>query len=333
MAKLFVICGHGAGDSGAVGGGYTEANLVRRLAERIKALGGSSVQVGDTSVNWYLSDYISKGKCPSGVPVVELHMDSASASAKGGHVIIKEGLAADSYDKALASFITGMFPGRSVTIDGRSDLANPKRAAKMGVNYRLLECCFISNDGDRTKFINQMDDVARGILSAFGITAGSSSQTGGGSASGGASEPQGGTSGYTVKITTDVLNVRKGPGTGYGIATTVKRGEVYTIVGESSGTGASKWLKLKSGVGYISADYCERTDGGATSAGTSYVVTVTTDVLNIRKGPGTNYATAGSVKRGEAYTIVEESSGTGASKWGRLKSGAGWISLDYVKKA
>ena len=32
------------------------------------------------------------------------------------------------------------------------------------------------------------------------------------------------------------------------------------------------------------------------------------------------------------YTIVAESTGTGATKWGKLKSGAGWISLDYTKK-
>ena len=31
------------------------------------------------------------------------------------------------------------------------------------------------------------------------------------------------------------------------------------------------------------------------------------------------------------YIIVAESNGTGASKWGKLKSGAGWISLDYAK--
>ena len=37
---------------------------------------------------------------------------------------------------------------------------------------------------------------------------------------------------YKVKITADVLNVRIGPGTDYGVATQVKQGEVYTIVGE-----------------------------------------------------------------------------------------------------
>lgn len=66
-------------------------------------------------------------------------------------------------------------------------------------------------------------------------------------------------SGYLVKITASVLNVRKGPGTGYGIATTVKNGEVYTIVGESAGTGSTKgWGKLKSGAGWISLDYAKK---------------------------------------------------------------------------
>lgn len=63
---------------------------------------------------------------------------------------------------------------------------------------------------------------------------------------------------YKVKITTDSLNVRKGPGTDYDIVTSVKKGDTYTIVGEKSGKGATKWLELKSGEGYISSDYVEK---------------------------------------------------------------------------
>lgn len=133
-------------------------------------LGGSDVEVGDTYVNWYASDYISKGHCPRGVPVIELHMDSGAAGARGGHVIIKAGIGgADSIDRAIESFIKGFFPGRSVTMSERADLANPNRAYRMGVNYRLVECGFISSDGDRSKFLTQMDDLARGLLSAFGV--------------------------------------------------------------------------------------------------------------------------------------------------------------------
>ena len=62
------------------------------------------------------------------------------------------------------------------------------------------------------------------------------------------------------------------------------------------------------------------------------MVKVTANELNIRKGPGTNYGTNGSIKDKGTYTIVEEAAGQGATKWGKLKSGAGWISLDYVQK-
>lgn len=65
---------------------------------------------------------------------------------------------------------------------------------------------------------------------------------------------------------------------------------------------------------------------------TPYLVKVTADSLNIRKGAGTNYAIVGAIKDKGVYTIVEEANGTGATKWGLLKSKAGWISLDFVKK-
>ena len=63
-----------------------------------------------------------------------------------------------------------------------------------------------------------------------------------------------------------------------------------------------------------------------------YLVKVTTDVLNIRKGAGTNYGTNGAIKNRGVYTIVDEATGKGATKWLKLKSGAGWIASDYTKK-
>lgn len=62
-----------------------------------------------------------------------------------------------------------------------------------------------------------------------------------------------------------------------------------------------------------------------------YLVRVSIKGLNIRTGPGTNYTKVKQIPVG-VYTIVEEAVGKGAMKWGRLKSGVGWISLDYVKQ-
>ena len=100
----------------------------------------------------------------------ELHLDSASSkSAKGGHVIVKKGLKADKYDKKIAKFITKMFPGRSQSIVYRSDLANINRAAFREINYRLIECCFISNKEDIEKFNQNLDAIAKGIIKSAGI--------------------------------------------------------------------------------------------------------------------------------------------------------------------
>lgn len=73
------------------------------------------------------------------------------------------------------------------------------------------------------------------------------------------------------------------------------------------------------------------TDGTTGATVTPYLVRVKITNLNIRKGPGTNYGTTGYIQPG-IYTIVAESTGKGAAKWGKLKSGAGWISLDYATK-
>ena len=55
--------------------------------------------------------------------------------------------------------------------------------------------------------------------------------------------------------------------------------------------------------------------------------------LNIRTGPGTNFSTTGKFTGTGVFTITETHSGEGSTAgWGKLKSGAGWISLDFAKK-
>lgn len=172
MAKLYIICGHGAGDPGACAAGQTEEERVRYLASRIKALGGDQVEVLDTSRNWYADNGISKLSLPKGSMLLELHRDSASAAARGAHIIIYSGFDADEFDKALASKLSSILPGRSQTIAKRGDLANPKRAANRGINYRLAEVGFISNAEDRAIFDTRTDEIAKAILEAAGIKAG-----------------------------------------------------------------------------------------------------------------------------------------------------------------
>lgn len=71
----------------------------------------------------------------------------------------------------------------------------------------------------------------------------------------------------------------------------------------------------------------------APTDGCPFLVRVSINDLNIRKGAGTNYARTGKYTGKGVFTIVEVKSGTGSAKgWGRLKSGAGWIALDYAAR-
>jgi N-acetylmuramoyl-L-alanine amidase len=98
------------------------------------------------------------------------------------------------------------------------------------------------------------------------------------------------------------------------------KGGLYTI----SKISGSKVL-LKEIVSWVKVSDVQKS--GTSSKSVSYVVKVTVDFLNIRSGAGTNFPVTGTVKKGEAYTIVKEKNG-----FGKLKSDAGWISLDCTKR-
>ena len=94
---------------------------------------------------------------------------------------------------------------------------------------------------------------------------------------------------------------------------------------------------LKSKFSYIAKEVNKRLNPTIATtnnnkATVNYKVKVTTEKLNIRKGAGTDFDKVGAITDKGVYTIVEEKSGKGATKWGKLKSGKGWISLDFTKK-
>lgn len=64
----------------------------------------------------------------------------------------------------------------------------------------------------------------------------------------------------------------------------------------------------------------------ATKDPAARLVRITASALNVRAGAGIQYKVNTTVKRGEVFTIVEEKNG-----FGKLKSGAGWISLQYTE--
>lgn len=74
-----------------------------------------------------------------------------------------------------------------------------------------------------------------------------------------------------------------------------------------------------------------KTPASVTGNTSGYKVKVTTTGLNIRKDAGVAHAVTGVIRDKGVYTIVAEKTVSG-QKWGKLKSGAGWICLEYTKK-
>lgn len=131
-------------------------------------------------------------------------------------------------------------------------------------------------------------------------------------------------SSFLVKVTADALNIRSGPGVANRITGTIKDKGTYTIVDTKA-----DWGKLKSGVGWIHLGYTKRLNPSppAPKPTSNYLVKVTANKLNIRGGPGTNYKLQGAITDKGTYTIVDTQ-----GRWGKLKSGVGWIYLNYTKK-
>lgn len=119
----------------------------------------------------------------------------------------------------------------------------------------------------------------------------------------------------------EYLGIQENP-KGKGWAAGAGYGEkILKILDAIKGTGSSQ-----SGDGGQKQNDTKQTD-----TFTPYLITTTCDVLNIRSGAGTDSNVVGAISevagKKNKYTIVEEKNG-----WGRLKSGAGWISLSYTKK-
>lgn len=129
---------------------------------------------------------------------------------------------------------------------------------------------------------------------------------------------------YQVRIVTSSLNVRKEPNATSTIKTTVKKYEVYTIIQEKNG-----WGLLKSKIGWINLSdaYVEKIQTTTSKKFEEYKVKITTDVLNVRKEPTTASKVVTTVRKGQVFTIVGEENG-----FLKLKSGAGWISKNYIEK-
>lgn len=111
-------------------------------------------------------------------------------------------------------------------------------------------------------------------------------------------------------------------------------GDLYRVrrswADKASQIGAYKVLENAKAVVDANPGYGVYNSAGTLVYPVSFQVRVKVSNLRIRKGPGTGYISAGFIVPG-VYTIVETKV-SGGYTWGRLKSGAGWIALEYATR-
>lgn len=161
--KFVLVAGHGYNDPGAVGNGTNERDFIRKniidnVAKYLRSAGHTVTlydkkqdMYQDTAYGYNRGDtkkyglYWVKNKLKPDA-VIEFHLDSAGASASGGHVI-KNAYAADSIDKGIQKSLEDTV-GTIRGITTRNDLLNVNVAYNQNINYRLVELGFITSKKD-----------------------------------------------------------------------------------------------------------------------------------------------------------------------------------------
>ena len=127
--------------------------------------------------------------------------------------------------------------------------------------------------------------------------------------------------------TTEYVNFRSGPGTNYSSQGIIASGTSITVTDTSN----SEWyaVRLSNGsTGYIYAEYISMSTGGSTSNGEERSAK-TTEYVNFRSGPGTNYSSKGVIALGTTVTVTDTSN----AQWYavRLSNGStGYIFAEYI---
>ncbi|HJB60420.1 MAG TPA: SH3 domain-containing protein [Candidatus Ruminococcus gallistercoris] len=156
------------------------------------------------------------------------------------------------------------------------------------------------------------------------------SMSGGSSSSGSDSVPS--TESTAAKVT-EYVNVRSGPGTNYTSKTVIASGTSITVTDRSN----AEWyaVKLSNGMtGYIFSQYIKLSNDSSSDAGsvpsTESTPAKTTEYVNVRSGPGTNYTSKTVIASGTSITVTDRSN----SEWYAVKLSngmTGYIFSIYIE--
>lgn len=302
--KVFISAGHGGSDSGAVGNGFKEKDLNLSIAmacgNYLKSKGVevqmSRVKDEDDDLNQEARESNAFGPDLT----VSIHNNAGGGDGVEAWYSIVGGLGKTCAENILAEVVK----------IGQNSRGAKTRKGSNGRDYYgfirqtkapavIVECAFVDNATDiqiidtEPERVAMGEAIAKGILKTLGIT-------------------------DSVPVTTPAPATKS-----------IEEVAKEVIAGKYGNGEARKNAIINAGYDYnaVQAKVNEIVNASKTSSFTAYKVKVTASALNIRSGAGTNNKVVGVIRDRGIYTIVDEKSG-----WGKLKSGAGWISLGYCKK-
>lgn len=178
--NILLITGHGAGDSGAVGNGYKEADLTREfvalLHEELKPI--CNTDIADTSINWF--QYLGNNNFDFSKYdyVLEVHFNAGGGT--GSEIYVTSAEKGITVEQAIVNQLCteGSLKNRGVK---RKNFRVINRVKSQGISSALLEVCFIDNANDITIYQSKKHEFAQavteGIAKGFGLSVPQSEHT------------------------------------------------------------------------------------------------------------------------------------------------------------
>lgn len=303
--RVFLGVGHGGSDPGAVANGLKESQINLNVALEVDTILKAHNVVTQLSrykeENDDLAEEIREANAFKPDVAVDIHVNAGGGDGFEVFHSIKGGVG-----KTLALNIE-----KEVKAIGQNSRGLKTKKNSSGTDYFgfirsiqspsiIVEMAFIDNINDIKDFDELHEQkkyalaLAKGILSTLGI-----SYKGTGSVN---PTPPSDSTPYRIRKSWGEASTQKG---------------AYKILDNAI-------AECKKHTGYSVYDNTGKT---VFTNGASFLVKITTDVLNVRSGASTSYPVTTTVAKGQVYTIIETK-----SNWGKLKSGAGWICLDYTIK-
>jgi uncharacterized protein YraI len=130
------------------------------------------------------------------------------------------------------------------------------------------------------------------------------------------------------------VNMRTGPGAGFPVVAILARGQQVTLIGSNAD---SSWLQLRlvsGAAGWVNARYVGLYDQGGgvpiTQPTGRLNAVVSTPLLNVRTGPGANFAIVAKLPRGTAMNLIGRNADSSWLQMSIPGGAAGWVSSRYV---